>query len=86
MSAIEVPSREFRNHTVRVLDDIEAGTTVDLTRNGRRIAEIEPIHEQTWGERATSLIATSDPYDSGLDAHHRDDTAISNEIQFGAGD
>lgn len=86
MGAIEVPAREFRNHTVRVLDDIEAGTTVYLTRNGRRIAKIEPIHEQSWGERAASLIGGSEPYDSGLAAHHDDDTAISNEVEFGAGD
>ncbi|MEJ7800502.1 MAG: hypothetical protein WKF60_08290 [Ilumatobacter sp.] len=39
-----------------------------------------------WGERAASLIVGSEPYDSGLAAHHDDDTAISNDVEFGAGD
>lgn len=86
MAVVDVPAREFRNHTVRVLNDIEAGTTVYLTRNGRRIAKIEPIHQPTWGEQAAALISSTEPYDSGLAVHHDEDAAISDDVEFGAGD
>lgn len=74
---IDVASRELRNHTVRVLNGVEAGTTVYLTRSGKRIARIEPLLDATNGETLLELLGDYEPYDSGLTAFLDDDDAAS---------
>jgi prevent-host-death family protein len=38
-----VTTREFRNSSASVLDAVEAGETIVITRNGAEIAEVRPI-------------------------------------------
>lgn len=64
--SIDVAARELRNHTTRVLDEIEAGVTVYLTRHGKRIARIEPLAPRSWGEQTLDYLDRFEPYDSGL--------------------
>jgi prevent-host-death family protein len=41
--ATRVPSRELRNHTADVLRRVEEGERVEITVNGRPVAELGPI-------------------------------------------
>jgi prevent-host-death family protein len=41
--ATRVPSRELRNHTAEVLRRVEEGERVEITVNGRPVAELGPI-------------------------------------------
>lgn len=38
-----ISTREFRNSSASVLDAVEAGETILITRNGTEIAEVRPI-------------------------------------------
>ena len=64
--SIDVAARELRNHTTRVLDEIESGATVYLTRHGKRIARIEPLEPRSWGAQTLDYLEQFEPYDSGL--------------------
>lgn len=47
--ATRVPQRELRNHTAEVLRRVEEGERVEITVNGRPVAELGPLNEQaTW--------------------------------------
>lgn len=83
--SIDVASRELRNHTVRVLDEVEAGTIVYLTRSGKRIARIEPLTEATNGETLLELLGDYEPYDSGMAALFDEDDATSLAAETGSG-
>jgi prevent-host-death family protein len=41
--ATRVPQRELRNHTAEVLRRVEEGERVEITVNGRPVAELGPI-------------------------------------------
>lgn len=41
-----VPQRELRNHTADVLREVETGTTVRITVNGRPVADLTPIRRR----------------------------------------
>ncbi len=41
--ATRVPQRELRNHTAEVLRRVEQGERVEITVNGRPVAELGPI-------------------------------------------
>jgi len=41
--ATRVPQRELRNHTAEVLRRVEEGERVEITVNGRPVAELSPI-------------------------------------------
>lgn len=43
MATRDVPQRELRNDTARVLREVEAGDTVRITVHGRPVAELVPI-------------------------------------------
>lgn len=38
-----VASRDLRNHTAEVLRQVEGGTSVTITVNGRAVAELAPV-------------------------------------------
>jgi prevent-host-death family protein len=47
--ATRVPQRELRNRTAEVLRRVEQGERVQVTVNGRPVAELGPLSEQaTW--------------------------------------
>ncbi len=64
----EVGVRELRNHTTSVIDAVERGETVYLTRHGRRIAAIVPAPNVPSDDVADflRLVHAREPYDSGL--------------------
>jgi len=41
----EVTVRELRNRGGKVLDRVEAGETLTVTRNGRPVAELRPLRK-----------------------------------------
>jgi prevent-host-death family protein len=41
--ATRVPQRELRNHTAEVLRRVEQGERIEITVNGRPVAELGPI-------------------------------------------
>jgi prevent-host-death family protein len=41
----EVTVRELRNHGGRVLDRVQAGETLTVTRDGRPVAELRPLRK-----------------------------------------
>jgi prevent-host-death family protein len=42
----EIPQRELRNRTADVLREVEAGTTIRITVNGRPVADLTPIRRR----------------------------------------
>ena len=40
-----ITQRELRNESAAVMDAVEAGETITITRNGRPVAELRPISE-----------------------------------------
>jgi prevent-host-death family protein len=46
-----ITQRELRNESAAVMDAVEAGETITITRNGHPIAELRPLTRR----RATSL-------------------------------
>lgn len=42
----EVPQRELRNRTADVLREVETGTTIRITVNGRPVADLSPIRRR----------------------------------------
>jgi prevent-host-death family protein len=42
----EVPQRELRNRTADVLREVERGTTIRITVNGRPVADLTPIRRR----------------------------------------
>lgn len=57
-----VTVREFRNHSAQVLDQIEYGDTVLLTRHGRVIARVVPVAASPVEQRR-KLLASADDLD-----------------------
>lgn len=55
----EVPARDLRNHTARVLRRVERGERVRVTVNGRPVAEITPLARRReavpWDELSQAL-------------------------------
>ena len=46
----EVPASEAKTHLLRLLDDVERGETILITRRGRRIARVVPEAERRQDE------------------------------------
>lgn len=42
----EIPQRELRNRSADVLREVEGGTTVRITVNGRPVADLTPIRSR----------------------------------------
>jgi len=41
----EIQASEAKTHFLRILDDVERGQSVIITRHGRTIARLSPAHE-----------------------------------------
>ena len=82
--SLDVSVRELRNHTKQVIERIEDGTTMYLTKNGERIATIAPLHPATWADHVDEVLAIgreeSGSYDSGLADALADDETQSAEF------
>ena len=76
--SFDVSMRDLRNHTKQVVERIEDGTTMYLTKNGERIATITPLRPKTWADHVDDVLG-GDGYDSGLGALLADDDARSAE-------
>ena len=59
-------TRDLRNHTAKVLDDVEAGSTVFVTRNGRRVAALTSLVEARHpaNARLLALLDATEPSES----------------------
>jgi prevent-host-death family protein len=63
---VRVAIRDLRNDTRSVIDAVERGVEVVLTRRGHPIARIVPIEPDVDDLDRWLAEVTSDPYDSGL--------------------
>lgn len=52
----KITQRELRNESAAVMDAVESGETITITRNGRSVAELRPISQ----EEAAPLDAIQD--------------------------
>ncbi|MBV8528920.1 MAG: type II toxin-antitoxin system prevent-host-death family antitoxin [Candidatus Dormibacteraeota bacterium] len=53
----QVPVRELRNFTARVLDRVKDGETLEITERGRVVARLVPVEAERWEQlRALGLI------------------------------
>lgn len=61
-------TRDLRNHTAQVLDDVEAGSTVYITRNGERIAALTSLTtaRHPANARLLAYIDATEPHDTGM--------------------
>lgn len=50
-----LPQRELRNRTAAVLREVETGTTVRITVNGRPVADLTPIRSRATFAGADTL-------------------------------
>ena len=50
-----IQASEAKTHFLRILDDVERGTTVSITRHGRRVARIVPEAEIRQEEIRTAI-------------------------------
>ncbi|WP_278261227.1 type II toxin-antitoxin system prevent-host-death family antitoxin [Nocardia sp. AG03] len=39
----QISQREFRNNSAAIMDAVEAGETIRVTRNGVEVAEVRPV-------------------------------------------
>jgi prevent-host-death family protein len=67
---IEVTVSHARAHLPDLLDDVRAGSTVYLTRYGKRLAALVPadaaerleqLDDEYWSHRASDAMASSEP-------------------------
>lgn len=65
--SFDVSIRDLRNHTKQVVERIEDGTTMYLTKNGERIATITPLRPKTWADHVDEVLDGA-AYDSGLES------------------
>lgn len=63
---VRVAIRELRNDTRAVIDAVERGEDVVLTRRGRPVARILPVETDEADLEAWLDEVTADPVDSGL--------------------
>ncbi len=54
--SLDVSMRDLRNHTKQVVERIEDGTTMYLTKNGERIATITPLRPKTWADHVDDVL------------------------------
>lgn len=73
--ATRVPQRELRNHTAEVLRRAEQGERVEITVNGRPVAELGPIESRRefvpsdeLRRKFAGLLAADDPLADELKA------------------
>jgi prevent-host-death family protein len=52
-----ISQRELRNDSAAIMDAVERGETVVVTRNGAPIAELRPLRRRTFVPTAELLLA-----------------------------
>jgi prevent-host-death family protein len=52
---VEIGAHEARKHLSRLLDEVEAGATIVITRNGRAVARLAPVTDSK--EAAERILA-----------------------------
>ena len=53
----EVQASEAKTHLPQLLDDVERGETIVITRHGRAVARLVPDEERRRAERAEAIAA-----------------------------
>ena len=57
----QVPVRELRNFTARVLDRVKRGAVIEITERGRAVARLVPVEADRWEQlRALGLLDPPD--------------------------
>jgi prevent-host-death family protein len=73
----EVQASEAKTHLPRLLDEVERGETIIITRHGRRIARIVPEADRQQREIDTAL---ADIKELGREIHRRHGPVSVEEI------
>jgi prevent-host-death family protein len=64
----QVPVRELRNFTARVLDRVKHGTSLEITERGRVVARLVPVDADRWEQLlALGLIEPAEALGDPLD-------------------
>jgi len=63
-----VPQRELRNDIARVLREVDAGETVQITVRGQVVAEMHPPRRRRLTPAATALTLLAEPADPAWQA------------------
>ncbi len=53
-----ISQRELRNESAAVMDAVERGETVVVTRNGKPVAELRPVHRSNFVPTAELMRAS----------------------------
>lgn len=72
-----VAQRELRNDIARVLREVGAGETVQVTVRGRVVAELAPPRRRGLTDRATALALLATPADADWLADLREERAAA---------
>ena len=59
-----IPQRELRNDVARVLREVDAGETIQVTVRGQVVAELGPPKHRELTPAATAIALLSGPADS----------------------
>ena len=62
----EVGAYEAKTHLPRLLDEVEAGSTITITRNGRPVARLSPIVADSGSEVVARILKLRDAVSTGL--------------------
>ena len=62
-------SRNFK----KLLDEVEAGESISITRGGVTVAEVNPAYSHTGDEMAKALAAFIDPNDPPISNERHDE-------------
>ena len=52
----EVGAYEAKTHLPRLLDEVEAGSSITITRNGRPVAKLSPIISEMVNQAAARIL------------------------------
>ncbi len=64
----QVPLRELRNYTSRVLDRVKRGAILEITERGRVVARLVPAEADQWEQlRALGLVEPAEQPGEPLD-------------------
>jgi prevent-host-death family protein len=74
-----ISQREFRNASAAIMDAVEAGETVIVTRNGVAVAELRPVQRRTFAASADLLRSFRDLPPLNYDTLRADADALFGE-------
>lgn len=61
----EVGAYEAKTHLPRLLDEVEAGSTITITRNGRPVARLSPIVADSGSQVVARILKLRDAVSTG---------------------